>query len=75
MLSEREDDSRALPVDLLTGIIEATGDLRPIHWLVARFLPDEEMRTRAAVHQIEQLLPQLNAALAAVGPTFGKRTK
>lgn len=60
------DESRALPVDLVPLIVEATGDLRPIHWLVARFLPDEATRHRAAVLRLETLLPEVNAALAAL---------
>lgn len=66
MLNENEDDPRHLPADLVPKIIEATGDLRPIHWLVAKFLPDEETRQRAAVTQLETLLPQITAALATL---------
>jgi hypothetical protein len=71
MLNENEDDPRHLPADLVPKIIEATQDYRPIHWLVARFLPDENTRHRAAVAQLETLMPQINAALAVLG----KRSK
>jgi len=66
MLNENEDDPRHLPVDLMVRIIEATQDMRPIHWLIARFLPSEEARTRAAVAQLESLAPQIVAALAVI---------
>lgn len=66
MLSEKEDDSRTLPADLVTAIIEVTGDHRPIHWLIAKFLPSEEVRARAAVLQLESVLPQITAALAVI---------
>lgn len=66
MLSEREDDSRTLPADLVSLIIEATQDYRPIHWLVAKHLPDESMRTRAAVAQLEALMPQLTHIAAVL---------
>lgn len=66
MLSEKEDDSRTLPADLVTLIIEATNDYRPIHWLIAKFLPSEDVRARAAVLQLEGVLPQITAALAVL---------
>lgn len=69
MLNENEDDPRHLPIDLLPKIIEATGDYRPIYWLVAKFLPDDEWRQRAAVTQLEALMPQVALALAALGKT------
>ena len=67
MLNFNEDDPRHLPADLVPKIIEATGDYRPIHWLVAKFLPDERWRQRAAVTQLESIMPQLTAALSALG--------
>lgn len=66
MLNENDGDPRHLPVDLLTKIIEATGDIRPILWLAAKFLPDESMRQRAAVSQLETLLPQITSALSVL---------
>ena len=66
MLNENEDDPRHLPADLVPKIIEATADLRPIHWLIARFIPDETARQRAAVAQLESVLPQITAALATL---------
>lgn len=66
MLNENEDDPRHLPIDLMTSIIEATQDMRPIHWLVARFLPSEEMRMKAAFTQLEVLMPQFLAAFAVL---------
>lgn len=66
MLNENEDDPRHLPVDLLPKIIEATQDVRPIHWLVAKFLPDDAMRHRAAVTQLESMLPQIADVLAVL---------
>lgn len=66
MLNENEDDPRHLPLDFLPSIIEATGDIRPLQWLAAKFLPDDNMRREAALASIEQLFPQLVAALATL---------
>lgn len=65
MLNENEDDPRHLPLDFLPKIIEETGDLRPLQWLAAKFLPDDKTRRDAAVAGIESLLPHLCALLAS----------
>jgi len=63
MLNENEADPRHLPLDLLPQIISATGDLRPIHWLNAKFLLDEATKQRAIVGELASLLPQLTSML------------
>lgn len=70
MLNEQdaEENRRNLPLDFLPLIIQATGDLRPLQWLGARFLPNDEMRRDAAIARIEQLLPEL-ATLVSVSRT------
>lgn len=65
MLNENEDDPRHLPLDFLPLIIEVTSDLRPLQWLAAKFLPDDKSRRDAAVSNIEAMIPQLLALLAA----------
>lgn len=65
MLNENEDDPRHLPIDFLTKIIEATGDIRPLQWLAAKFVPDEDTRRDMALSRIEQMMPALVEALAA----------
>lgn len=66
MLNENEDDPRHLPLDLLPQIIAATGDLRPIHWLNAKFLLDEATKQRAIVGELAAMLPQLTTMLASL---------
>jgi hypothetical protein len=66
MLNENEDDPRHLPLDFLPSIIDATGDIRPLQWLAAKFLPDDAMRREAALSRIEQLLPQLMSDVATL---------
>lgn len=66
MLNENEDDPRHLPIDFLTKIIETTGDIRPLKWLAAKFIPDEDTRRDMALTRIEQLLPGLVADLAEI---------
>jgi hypothetical protein len=73
MLNSNPDDPRHLPVDLLTKIMEATGDLKPIHWLVAKFVPDEKMRQHLAVSQLQAVLPTILNALSSLGLNKEKR--
>jgi hypothetical protein len=65
MLNENEDDPRHLPIDFLTKIIEVTGDIRPLQWLAAKFIPDEDTRHEMAVARLEQMVPALLETLAA----------
>jgi hypothetical protein len=67
MLNKQDDaeNQRHLPLDFLPLIVEATGDLRPLQWLGAKFLPNDEMRRDAAIARMEQLLPELASLLAA----------
>ncbi len=67
MLNENEDDPRHLPADLVPKIIEITQDRRPLHWLIAKFLPDEAARQRAVVAELESVLTQAKTTLAALG--------
>lgn len=73
MLNENEDDPRHLPADLVPLIIEATQDFRPVYWLICKFLPDEGTRHRAAVAQLEALIPHITAVLSAVAPQKGRK--
>jgi hypothetical protein len=73
MLSQRDAASpggrkdrkaRTLAMGLLPKIIEATNDYRPIHWLVAKHLPDDSMRQRALLARAEVLLPEMASVFA-----------
>lgn len=61
------DPLRNLDIDLIKPIVEATGDHRPIYWLVEKFLPSDEQKRKAAVDQLSNLMPQLAALLADAG--------
>ena len=69
------DAQRNLDIDDLSLIVEATGDHRPILWLVEKFLPSDEQKRRSAVDQLSNLMPQIAALLADAGaqPKAGRR--
>ena len=60
----------------MIGIVEATGDHRPIYWLAEKFLGDPEAQRTAAMQQIAMLTPILVSLAEQAGvpmPTRGKR--
>lgn len=63
MLKTDDDDDkeqkRNLPIELLPTIIAETGDLRPVYWLVEKFVPSKDELQRAAMDKIVDLLPDL----------------
>jgi hypothetical protein len=71
---EGEANNRPLRVSDLLGIMEATGDHRPIAWLAERFLRDPETQRTAAVQQIAALAPMFIQLFEQAGllPTSGK---
>lgn len=52
-----DPSNRPLRVSDAFGIIEATGDYRPIYWLAERFLGDPDAQRTAAIQQLGQLVP------------------
>lgn len=72
MLKTDDDDDkeqkRNLPIELLPTIIAETGDLRPVYWLVEKFVPSKDELQRAAMDKIVDLLPDfLNLIQTAKG--------
>ena len=54
---EHEANNRPLRVGDMLGIIEATGDHRPIFWLIEKFLRDPEAQRNSAIQQLANLMP------------------
>jgi hypothetical protein len=50
-------DNRPLRVEDAIGIIEATGDMRPVYWLIERFLESPEVKKQRALDQFSALAP------------------
>lgn len=78
-LNPSDGDKRSCDVNLTVRIMEITGDLRPLHWLVSKFIPTESDRRQAAVDTLAQMMPRIAELLAAAGgdqrqaPTKGGR--
>lgn len=72
-LNRNSDDARPLRAHDAIRIVEATGDLRPVYWLVERFLQTDAARKDQALSQIATLLPVLTELVAQAGGE--RRTK
>jgi hypothetical protein len=66
-LNRNSDESRPLRVHDAVRIVDATGDLRPVYWLVERFLQTDSVRREQAISQIATLLPVLTELVAQAG--------
>ena len=66
-LGDNPNDPVHFPLHMLPELIRATGDKRPVYWLVECFLEDEATRRSRAVAQIGDMLPQLQALLKMAG--------
>jgi hypothetical protein len=60
---EHEANNRPLRVSDMLGIIEATGDYRPIYWLIEKFIRDPESTRTAAIQQLAHLMPIVQALI------------
>lgn len=63
MLSRHAEDPRHLPAADLPKIVAATGDRRPVYWLIEKFLEDSEIKRRRALDYLAELMPQLQGLL------------
>lgn len=68
-LGDNPNDPVHFPLHLLPDLVRATGDKRPVYWLVETFLEDEEARRTRAVAQLGDMLPQLQALLKTAAGT------
>lgn len=66
-LGDNPNDPVHFPLHLLPELIRATGDKRPVYWLVETFLEDEDARRARAVAQLGDMLPHLMALLKSAG--------
>lgn len=58
-LSDNPADPVHFPLHRLAELINATGDKRPVLWLLEMFLDDPAQRRQQAMERLEQLLPEL----------------
>ena len=62
-LVNNPNDPVHFPLKRFPELLRATGDLRPVYWLMASFLENDESRQRRAVETIERYMPMIESAL------------
>jgi hypothetical protein len=63
-LADNPNDPVNFPLHLLPALIQATGDKRPIYWLVEAFLDDPQEKKNRAIEQLAQMMPVIQSLLA-----------
>lgn len=66
-LSGHADDPRRLSVDELVRLVEITGDVTPINWLIERFHLDDDQKAKRAAAEFMKNLPAVLAQLRQMG--------
>lgn len=66
-LSGNPDDPRRFTVDDMVRLIEVTGDVSPVNWLIERFHLDDDAKTKHAAQAFLKQLPQMVALAKQMG--------
>lgn len=62
-LADNPNDNVNFPMHLLPELIKATGDKRPIYWLIESFLEDSDTKRKRSLDQLVSIMPQIEALL------------
>jgi hypothetical protein len=62
-LADNPNDPVHFPMHRMPDLITATGDVRPIYWLIARFIESKAAKRNRAIDHLSKLLPQIQSAL------------
>lgn len=66
MLSGNDDEPRHLPLFKLPEVLAATKDMRPLYWLVEKYLEEPEKKQKRVVDELAGMLPKLQQLLSQV---------
>jgi hypothetical protein len=62
-LSDNQADPVHFPLPRLPELINATGDLRPVYWLIETFLEDPDAKKQRVITEAAGLVKQLTSLL------------
>lgn len=66
MLARDSADKRHFPAAWVPKLVESTGDMRPVYWMIEKFLEDSDTKHKRALNELAQMLPAIKSALDAV---------
>lgn len=58
-LNDNPSDPVNFPLHRLPELMKATGDMRPIYWLVESFIEDPESKRKRAINELSKLMPMV----------------
>lgn len=64
-----EEHDRPLTAEHVDGIIASTQDMRPIHWLIEKYLQDPEAKRLQAINELAQIMPMVQALVEQTAPS------
>lgn len=62
-LANNPEDPRKLSVEDLERVLNATGDMTPIYWLIEKYLQDDTVKQKQAISALTKVVPDLLALL------------
>lgn len=60
-------ENRPLTVEQFDGILASTRDMRPVYWLIEKYLQDPEAKKNQAIEQLAQVMPIVQALIEQAG--------
>ena len=66
-LASNPHDPVNFPLHRLPDLIRATGDKRPVYWLIESFLEDPEAKRKRAISQLADMAPLMMALIKTAG--------
>lgn len=67
MLADNPEDKINFPVKLLPQLVEATGDLMPIYWLIEKFVEGQDAKQRRVMQKLAEIADMLPVLLQQAG--------
>ena len=65
--AENPNDPLNFPLKLLPKLVESTGDLTPVYWLIEKFCEDADTKQRRAIQELATVAALLPALLKRAG--------
>lgn len=59
-LNHNPDDKVEFPLPRLDELLHATGDIRPVFWLIEKFVQDGTVRKKQAMNELLKMLPHIH---------------
>lgn len=67
-LSETPQDPVHFPLSRLPALLAATGDLRPLYWLIETYLEDDSTKKQRVIAEAADAVRKLQAILSEIDP-------